>query len=1002
MSDIFISYSRRDSDFAKRLNQELNNQSKDVWIDFEDIPRGIDFLDEIYDGIEKADSLCFLVSRHSLMSEICQLELAHAIQHNKRVLPLILEKVEGDVLKIVKGHWADMAWAELAKKNWDVLSHLNWLIFDEPSRFEAEFAALILAAEQDIIHLKTHTRLLVRAIDWQKAEKNPSFLLFGDEIDAAETWLKKWDELPEAKRPNPPPDSLHRDYSEASRQAEKNRQAELANYQTLIQQSQSKLKSEQRAGMITAGFGGLVIGVSIMMAYFLFQFLGSARTQAAELQTLANDVGTEVANANSQLTAIPPTLTQVAVDVQAAENRIESLRLASLAQEYINNPPTVEMRTIAYIPQNDETPVLLGIRALNTSYTSQADASLVEAMAQFNLLRRFEGHTETVYSIAFSPDGTLALSGAADTSLILWDIARGEAIRSFTGHTEIVSSVAFSPDGTLALSGAGDKTLILWDIASGEAIRTFTGHTEAVYSVAFSPDGTQALSGSADKTLILWDIASGEAIRTFTGHTEAVSSVAFSPDGTQALSSSADKTLMLWDIASGEAIRTFAGHNASVSSVAFSPDGTLALSGAGDASLILWDIASGEAIRSFTGHTTSIRSVAFSPDGTLALSGSADVTLILWDIASGQAIRTFIGETYLAYSLAFSPDGTVALSGSGGGDLILWEVESKQVLSINPRNTGLHGVTSVAFSPDGSLVLVGTQLDYPNIALWDIATGQAIGIYEKSLGTVTNVVFSPDGTQALIGTMLWDVTRGQAIRTFSGGRAAFSLDGTQVLSGSSELTLWDIASGQAIGTFTGPTGSYVKAFSPDRTQALSGSSDNTLILWDIASGQTLRTFTEPTDGLSSVAFSPNGTQIIGGSYDGSLILWDIASGEAIRTFTGHNAGVSSVAFSPDGTQIVSGSDSAFEDGSLILWDIASGEAIRTFTGHTEGVTSVAFSPDGRQIISGSWDDTLRVWHTDYHDFIAYACSRVTRDFAPEERQEYRILDDEPTCPQFGN
>ena len=70
MSDIFISYSRKDSDFAKRLNQELNSKSKDVWIDFEDIPRGIDFLDEIYDGIEKADSLCVLVSRYSLMSEI--------------------------------------------------------------------------------------------------------------------------------------------------------------------------------------------------------------------------------------------------------------------------------------------------------------------------------------------------------------------------------------------------------------------------------------------------------------------------------------------------------------------------------------------------------------------------------------------------------------------------------------------------------------------------------------------------------------------------------------------------------------------------------------------------------------------------------------------------------------------------------------------------------------------------------------------------------------------
>jgi WD40 repeat protein len=664
MSDIFISYSRKDSDFAKRLNQELNNKSKDVWIDFEAIPKGIDFLDEIYDGIEKADSFCFLVSRHSLMSEICHLELGHAIKHHKRVLPLILEKMEGDGLKIVKGHWADMAWAELARKNWDVLSHLNWLFFDEDSRFEAEFEALIRAAEQDIIHLKTHTRLLVRALDWQKAEKNPSFLLFGDEIDAAETWLKKWDALPEEKRPNPPPDSLHRDYSEASRQAEQNRQAELANYQKLIQQSQSKLKSEQRAGMITAGFGGLVIGVSIMIAYFLFQFLGSARQQAAELQTLANDVGTEVANAYSQLTAIPPTLTQVAADVQDAENQIESQRLAAEAQTIMSGEES----------SNRHLASLLGIRALNTAYTAQADAGLVRALDGF-YYERFDGHLGEVSVVAISPDSSLALSGSYDKTLLLWDVAREASLRIFAQHRNAVLSVAFSPDGSLALSGSYDKTLLLWDVATGEALRTFSGHSGAVTSVAISPDGQQALSGSTDNTLILWDIETGEALRTFSGHSQGVNSVAFSPDGQQALSGSTDDTLLLWDIETGEALRTFSGHSQGVNSVAFSPDGQQALSGSADDTLILWDIETGEVLRIFTGHNDWISSVAFSPDSNLALSGSYDKTLILWDVATGEAVRTFSGHSDIVSSVTFLLDGEFVLSASWDGTLRLWDTD---------------------------------------------------------------------------------------------------------------------------------------------------------------------------------------------------------------------------------------------------------------------------------------------------------------------------------------
>ncbi|MCH8838447.1 MAG: hypothetical protein IIA60_11740, partial [Candidatus Marinimicrobia bacterium] len=73
-------------------------------------------------------------------------------------------------------------------------------------------------------------------------------------------------------------------------------------------------------------------------------------------------------------------------------------------------------------------------------------------------------------------------------------------IRTFEGHTNLVLSVAFSPDGRRALSGSGDNTLKLWETASGRLVQTFKGHTNWVSSVAFSPDGRQALSGSGDNT----------------------------------------------------------------------------------------------------------------------------------------------------------------------------------------------------------------------------------------------------------------------------------------------------------------------------------------------------------------------------------------------------------------------------------------------------------------------------------------------------------------------
>ena len=104
-------------------------------------------------------------------------------------------------------------------------------------------------------------------------------------------------------------------------------------------------------------------------------------------------------------------------------------------------------------------------------------------------------------------------------------------LHTLEGHSNSVTSVAFSPNGKHVVSGSHEKTLRLWDAATGALQQTLEGHSDWVTSVAFSPNSKQVVSGSRDKTLRLWDAATGALQQTLEGYSDWVSSVAFSPKG---------------------------------------------------------------------------------------------------------------------------------------------------------------------------------------------------------------------------------------------------------------------------------------------------------------------------------------------------------------------------------------------------------------------------------------------------------------------------------------
>ncbi len=577
------------------------------------------------------------------------------------------------------------------------------------------------------------------------------------------------------------------------------------------------------------------------------------------------------------------------------------------------------------------------------------------------------GHTYTVWSVAFSPNGKILASGSGDRTIKLWNVETGQEIKSLTGHSGWVYSAAFSPDGKTLASGSSDNSIKLWNVESGQELKSLAGHSSLVSSVAFSPDGKIIASGSADKSIKLWNVETGQEIKALTGHSGSANSVAFSSDGKTIASGSYDNSIKLWNVENGQELKSLASHSDYVESVVFSPDGKTIVSGSRDKTIKLWNVETGQEIKSLTGHSDSVLSVTFSLDGKTLASGSSDNSIKLWNVESGQELKSLEGHTESISSVAFSPDGKTLASGSYDNSVKLWSVESGQETKSPAGHS--ESVMSVAFSPDGKTLASGSW--DKTVKLWNVESGQELKSLVGHSSRIESVAFSPDGKMLASAEIydktikLWNVESGQELKSFTGHSdwiesVAFSPDGKTIASGSwdSTIKLWSIESEQELKSFTGHS-SLVSSvtFSPDGKTLASGSADHTIKLWNIKSGQELKSFTGHSDSADSVAFSPDGKTLASGSLDKTIKLWNVKSGQELKSFTGHTFPVWSVAFSPDGKTLASGSS----DNSIKLWNVETGQQIKSLEGHTNSVSSVAFAPDGNSLVSGSFDATIKLW-----------------------------------------
>ena len=218
----------------------------------------------------------------------------------------------------------------------------------------------------------------------------------------------------------------------------------------------------------------------------------------------------------------------------------------------------------------------------------------------------FEQHKQSVYGIAWSPDGQFLAAAGKERTIFVWDAEDGRLAHALTGNQGPVSTVAWSPDGRMLASGSDENTISIWDVTAGTTVLELRRHWDTVLSVAWSPDGQVLASGSLDRQVILWDVETASFLHVFGEHTDAINCVAWSPDGRILASASGDATIRLWDVQSRALLQLLSGGNTWISSIVWSPDGQILAAGIGDGNVDIWEADSGRQLAILHGHTARI------------------------------------------------------------------------------------------------------------------------------------------------------------------------------------------------------------------------------------------------------------------------------------------------------------------------------------------------------------------------------------------------------------
>lgn len=832
LSDVMISYSRRDKPFVQKLERAITKTGRETWVDWEDIPPTVDWWQEIQAGIEAAHTFIFVISPNSIRSDVCYQEIEHAVLHNKRIIPVLYQEITDPADK---------------ERIHPALSTHNWIFFRQEDDARAAFKVLMGAIATDFDHVRQHTRLLVLANEWKDNHRKNSLLLRGDDLRNAEAWLQG------ASAKDPAPTGLQIAYITASR------------------------KSVSRVMRMGATVTGIVMMMLIGLTLFaltqsemaqqsfsdLENAVGEVSTQQARLTeldaTVAGAEGVAVAAGQTQAAAVETQVAaqtlgaeagQEAQTAQAAEGTAQAAQATANANQQTAEAAQATSDAALSTSQVEQATVqaeaATAAAGQSTASSAQQTAQAAEGTAQ---AAADQAATQQAEADALRQTAEAAEQAAGDEA----EEARENANAALTQAAlqEIAAQTAAANANIAATQAAVQEFAAMTEAANAanaaataaaEAIRA---ETEAARAAAEATNAAQiaatavaeATNAAALNEVSNTSILMQEAQRQLElGNRPLALHLALQavdrPGLTQPIS--VNTQLAFQEVVYSPGLQYILSAGDSVTAMTYNPSGTRLLTGDDSGEIVVWDVLTARRLWSVSPGDEEISSLSFSPAGNYFASRSED-HIRVWepDPAEGPdnwkqktIISTGYQYTYERSNIAFSRDGNRLVS-TVDNHVHVWNTNDGQVVHTYSYGD-FEEPNFVAYTDIGGGTHHITIAEDDNIHLYRVTydaetngfASELIQTIEQS-GYVESMTHSPTGEYLVTGdtfgtVRIWRTSDYTLFRETQAHNekvvsVAFNHDETQLITASEDATvrLWDFATGVQINQFRNPRGMYV-------------------------------------------------------------------------------------------------------------------------------------------------------------------------------------------------